>query len=443
MKVEILHMSKQEQSRSEVIRLYIEGHIKQSVAAKRIDVSTRQVRRIAKEYRQHGAKALIHGNRGKVSNRKIRDEIKLRSLALVRSHYHDFGPTFAAEKLLEKHEINVSSETLRQWMISDGIWKPKNKKVQRNHPTRERRPRMGELIQIDGTPHDWFEGKAAKCTLMVFIDDATSKLLDLQFYPTEGTQAYMEGLRRYIKAYGRPVALYSDRHSSLTVNTVDAQSGEQLTQFGRALKTLDIEHIKANSPQAKGRVERANLTLQDRLLKEMRLEGISNIEEGNAFLATYMEKHNQKFAVLPAFEEEANRPVLHSEEELNLIFSKHHKRKLSKNLALQYNNTIYQVNIKGIGYAMRGSTITICEAFDGSVSLLYKGKSLQYTTFKRGDKIPEPVSEKSINQTVNQAIIKQTKRVNYKPKPDHPWRKSTTQKRIILSGAKADISTLR
>lgn len=443
MKAELLHMSVQEQSRSEVIRLHIEGHIKQKTAAKRMGVSTRQVRRIAKEYRHHGAKALMHGNRGKVSNRKIEDETKLRSLALVRRHYHDFGPTFAAEKLVERHDIKVSSETLRQWMISDGIWKSKSKKVQRNHPIRERRPRMGELIQVDGTPHDWFEGKAAKCTLMVFIDDATSKLLDLQFYPTEGTRAYMEGLRRYIKAYGRPVALYSDRHSSLTVNTVDAQSGSQLTQFGRALKTLDIEHIKANSPQAKGRVERANLTLQDRLLKEMRLEGISSIEEGNAFLAKYMEKHNQKFAVLPASDEDANRPVLHSQEELDLIFSKHHKRKLSKNLALQYNNTTYQVNIKGIGYAMRGSMLTICEAFDGSVSLLYKGKPLQYTTFKRGDKIPDPVNEKSINQVVNQAMIEQSKRAKYKPNVDHPWRKSITQNRTFLSGAKADISTLR
>jgi len=436
-------MSDQEQSRAEIICLYIEGHIKQKTAAKRIGLSTRQIRRQAKEYRLHGAKALIHGNRGKVSNRKIRDDIKHRALALVRKKYYDFGPTFAAEKLLEKHDISVSSETLRQWMISDGIWKPKNKKKQTNHPTRERRPRMGELVQIDGTPHDWFEGRSAKCSLIVFIDDATSQLLDLQFYPSEGTQAYMEGLRRYLKAYGRPVALYSDRHSSLTVNTVDAASGEQLTQFGRALKTLDIEHIKANSPQAKGRVERANLTLQDRLLKEMRLEGISNIEEGNAFLARYMAKHNQKFAVLPASDEDANRPVLHSEEELDLIFSKHSKRKLSKNLALQYNNTIYQVNIKGIGYAMRGSTITICEAFDGTVTLLYKGKTLQYSTFKRGEKVPEPVSEKSINQVVDQTLQKQSQRTDYKPSPDHPWRKSATQKRTFLSGGKADISTLR
>jgi len=162
MKAELLHMSEQEQSRTEVIGLYVEGYIKQHIAAKRMGLGTRQVRRLAKEYRQHGAKALIHGNRGKVSNRKIRDEVKLRALSLVREFYYDFGPTFAAEKLLEKHDINVSSETLRQWMISDGIWKPKNKKKQGNHPTRERRPRMGELVQIDGTPHDWFEGRSAK-----------------------------------------------------------------------------------------------------------------------------------------------------------------------------------------------------------------------------------------------------------------------------------------
>ena len=176
-------MSEQEQSRTEVIRLYVEGYIKQHVAAKRMRLGTRQVRRLSKDYRLHGAKALIHGNRGKVSNRKIRDEIKYRSLALVRDNYHDFGPTFAAEKLLENHAINISSETLRQWMISDGIWQPKNKKKEQSHPMRERRPRMGELVQIDGTPHDWFEGRSAKCSLIVFIDDATSRLLDLQFYP--------------------------------------------------------------------------------------------------------------------------------------------------------------------------------------------------------------------------------------------------------------------
>jgi len=199
MKAERIEMSHQEQSRSEVIRLYVEGYIKQKDAARRMNLTTRQVRRLARKYRQHGACALIHGNRGKASNRKIREEVKQQALALVRQHYPDFGPTFASEKLSEEHSISVSSETLRQWMIADGLWTPKRKKQPAAHPMRERRPCVGELVQIDGSPHDWFEGRAPKCTLIVFIDDATSQLLDLQFYPAETTQAYMSSLKRYLK----------------------------------------------------------------------------------------------------------------------------------------------------------------------------------------------------------------------------------------------------
>jgi len=409
-----------------------------------MNLTTRQVRRLARKYRQHGACALIHGNRGKASNRKIREEVKQQALALVRQHYPDFGPTFASEKLSEEHSISVSSETLRQWMIADGLWTPKRKKQPAVHPMRERRPCVGELVQIDGSPHDWFEGRAPKCTLIVFIDDATSQLLDLQFYPAETTQAYMSSLKRYLKLYGRPVALYSDRHSVFTINTPDAQSGEQLTQFGRALKTLDIESIPANSPQAKGRVERVNQTLQDRLVKEMRLAGINSMEEGNAFLEQYREKHNRKFAVKPANDHDAHRLVLQDEQELDLIFSIHHKRKLSKNLSMQYNNTVYQLKIKGIGYAMRGAWVTVCEAFDGTITVLYNGKKQDYETYKRGEK-PRPVAdEKTINQAVDQAIIKQ--QTSNKPKPDHPWRKPALPRhknRTFLSGAKADISTLR
>jgi len=404
------------------------------------------VRRLAREYRLRGINALIHGNRGKVSNRKIRETTKQQGIALVRQHYPDFGPTFATEKLAEQHGITVSSETLRQWMISDGLWQSKRKKKAASHPMRERRPRVGELVQIDGSPHDWFEGRAAKCTLIVFIDDASSRLLDLQFHPTETTQAYMDSLKRYLKRYGRPVALYSDRHSIFKVNVADATSGEQITQFGRALKTLDVESISANSPQAKGRVERANQTLQDRLIKEMRLAGISSMAEGNAFLEQYMQHHNRKFAVQPASGDDAHRGVLHDERELDLIFSIHHKRKLTKDLNLQYHNTVYQLKVKGIGYAMRGASVTVCESFDGKVMLLYKGKEQQYETYKRGEK-PQPVAnEKTINQAVDQVIKKQKSRSKYKPSITHPWRKSIlpkTQKRTFLSGAKPDISTLR
>ena len=446
MKAEILQMSQQEQARSEVMRLYNDGYIKQKEAARRMGLSTRQVRRISKAYRLRGCHALVHGNRGRASNRKIGVETKQQALALVTQHYSDFGPTFASEKLAEKHGITVSVETLRQWMIELGVWTSKCKRQQRNHPMRERRPRFGELVQIDGSPHDWFEGRSPKCTLIVFIDDATSQLLDLQFSPSETTQAYMTSLRRYLKHHGRPVALYSDRHSIFTVNKEDSVSGEQVTQFGRALKTLDIEAIKANSPQAKGRVERANQTLQDRLVKEMRLAGIANIEEGNNFLTEYMQMHNSKFAVKAASDEDAHRPVLHSEEELDLIFSIHHKRKLTKDLSLQYNNTVYQLTIKGIGYAMRGTIVTVCEDFTGKVTVLYQGKVQAYATYKRGEK-PQPVAdEKTINQLVAQTIETQKTRPKYKPDIDHPWRKATlppSQKRTLLNCRKEDISTLR
>jgi len=370
-----------------------------------------------------------------VSNRKIRETIKQQAIALVRQYYPDFGPTFAAEKLAEQHGITVSSETLRQWMISDGLWQSKRKKKSASHPMRERRPRIGELVQIDGSPYDWFEGRTAKCTLIVFIDDASSRLLDLQFHPTETTQAYMDSLKRYIKRYGRPVALYSDRHSIFKVNAEDAISGEQITQFGGALKTLDIESIPANSPQAKGRVERANQTLQDRLIKEMRLVGISSMAEGKALLEQYMQQHNRKFAVQPASNDDAHRSVLHDEREIDLIFSIHHKRKLTKGLNLQYNNTVYQLKIKGIGYAMRGAAITVCESFDGKVTLLYKGKEQQYKTYSRGEKPQPVVNEKTINQAVDQVIKKQKSRSKYKPSITHPWRKPIlpkTQKRTFL-----------
>lgn len=445
MKAEILTMSRKEQDRAEVIRQVIDGCIKQKEAAKRLGISTRQVRNLAHAYRLSGGAGLIHGNRGRESNRKIREEIRQSAVALVRERYRDFGPTFAHEKLTEDDGFSLSVETLRQWMISDVLWHPKSKKHKREHQIRERRPCVGEMIQIDGSPHDWFEGRASKCTLIVFIDDATSRLLEVRFFPSETTEAYMTCLKRYLVRYGRPVSFYSDKHSVFRVNQEDAESGEQFTQFGRALKTLDIEAIHANSPQAKGRVERANQTLQDRLIKEMRLAGVSNVEEGNAFLASYMEKHNRKFSVQPASDADAHRPVLHNQQELDLILSLHGKRKLSKNLTLQYNNVLYQINIQGIGYAMRGATVTVCEDFQGNVTLLYKGKVLAYKTWIRGEAPPAIRDSKEINQAVDQTIRSQEQRKAWKPAPDHPWRKlelGHPQKRKFLSGTKPEISTL-
>jgi len=422
MGADLFMMNKKERERLVIIHQRLSGQIQAQVAAKQLGLSGRQFRRVMADYRQDGEQGLIHKARGKPSNRKIDSDIQQRAIAIVRQHYPDFTPTFAHEKLTEEHGFTFSVETLRQWMIHKGLWSAKSKKHKRVHQLREPRPCVGELVQIDGSPHDWFEGRAPKCTLIVFIDDATSRLVELRFVPAETTEAYMTCLRSYLNRYGRPVALYSDKHSVFRVNQEDAQSGEQLTQFGRALKTLDIEGIHANTPQAKGRVERANKTLQDRLVKEMRLAGISSMEEGNAFLAQYMEKHNTKFAKQPTSTTNVHRPVLHNKEELDLIFSIHTTRKLSKNLTAQYNNTLYQMKIKGIGYAMRGAHVTMCEDFKGKVTILYNGKPLNYEPFKRGEKIPPVADDKTINHTVHQAMEKQKTRTNYKPPADHPWR---------------------
>jgi len=445
MAAEVILMSGKEQARSEVLRLYVEGHIKQKEVARRLGLSTRQVRNLVRAYRRDGAAGLVHGHRGRPSNRRLREEVKQAALALVRERYADFGPTLAHEKLTEEYGFSMSDETLRQWMIADGLWQPKSRKLKRHHPIRERRPRTGELIQIDGSPHDWFEGRAPKCTLIAFIDDATSQIMEMRFVPAETTDAYMQCLHRYLERHGRPVALYSDKHSIFRVNQEDAESGEMLTQFGRALKTLDIEAIHANTPQAKGRIERLFHTLQNRLVKEMRLKGISSIQEANAFLPEYMQDHNRKFAINPASGEDAHRKVLHTNEELALILSIHHKRKLSKNLTLQYRNTLYQIHTQGIGYAMRGATVTVCEHFDGSITLLYQGKALDYEAWKRGEAPPAITDSKQINQTVDQTIKQQKQRKAWKPAPDHPWRKpvaAAPQKRKFLSGTKPEISTL-
>ena len=222
------------------------------------------------------------------------------AIAIVREHYQDFGPTLACEYLIERHDIRVSCEALRQMMINAGLWKDRDARRPRPYQPRYRRDCRGELIQVDGSKHWWFEDRGPQCTLLVYIDDATSELMHLKMVESESTFSYMDATREYIERHGKPVALYSDKHSVFRNNTASAK-GDGMTHFGRAMETLNIEIICANSPQAKGRVERANATLQDRLVKAMRLEGIATIAEANAFLPTYMAQHNTRFAK-PAFD---------------------------------------------------------------------------------------------------------------------------------------------
>lgn len=419
---ELLTLSHQELDRAQVIRAVIARQITQAQAAGQLELSTRQIKRLVRRYRTHGAAGLASRHRDRPSNNRIADDVKAHYLALVRQHYPDFGPTFAHEKLVEAHGFGYSVETLRQWLIADGLWQTRASHAPRPFHMRQRRPCRGELVQIDGSPHDWFEGRAPRCTLIVFIDDATGQLLALRFANAETTEAYMTVLRDYMATHGRPVSLYSDRHSIFRVNAPDREG--ELTQFSRALKTLDIEAIHARTPQAKGRVERANQTLQDRLVKGMRLAGIHSIEAANAWLPGFMADYNQRFAVEPHNTQDAHRPVLHSAGELDFILCLQYQRTVSKNLTLQCHNRLYQIINQGHGYRLRHSTVTVCETFDGATAVLHKGKPLDYTCWHKDD-APPLADDKEINAVVEQAKDKQSRRQPWKPAPDHPWRQYT------------------
>ena len=259
--MELLSMSHPELARLEACQRLQAGLLTQAEAARQLALSERHVRRLLSRYRRVGPAGLQSRRRGRPSNRRVPADRLSRAIELVRERYPDFGPTFANEKLREVHDLHLSTETLRQAMITAGLWQAKRKPHRQVHVPRERRPCFGELVQIDGSPHDWFEGRAMRCSLIVFIDDASSALLALRFVPVESTWAYFEVLRDYLADYGRPLALYSDRHSIFRAATSESAIRKD-TQFGRALKDLDIELLCANSPQAKGRVERANRTLQ-------------------------------------------------------------------------------------------------------------------------------------------------------------------------------------
>lgn len=343
MSKEIISMSLKELDRLQIIRDSVSRQIAQEQAADRIGISIRQVKRLVQRYRIEGPQGLISRRRGQRPNNAFTSEFRTFVISLVRDKYPDFGPTFACEKLREIHGLALSAETLRKWMVEEGLWRERRRKIARIYQRRQRRPCYGELIQIDGSPHDWFEERGPRCTLIVFIDDATSALMALRFAPAETTRAYMETLRDYLDKYGRPLALYSDRHSIFRVNNPEREG--ELTQFTRAIKTLGIEPIHANSPQAKGRVERANQTLQDRLVKELRLRNISDIESANLWLSEFVKDYNSRFASIPRENGNAHREILHSPEELNYILCYQSRRVLSKNLTFQYKTSAYQIGV--------------------------------------------------------------------------------------------------
>jgi hypothetical protein len=306
----VFSMSRAEIDRLHVLRDVIGERISAREAAQLMRVTPRQVFRLLKVYRADGPSALLSKRRGKPSNRSYPSIVRTEALALIKANYADFGPTLAAEKLAERHGLCLGVETVRRWMLAEGIWKDRRQRLKPVHQPRHRRDCVGELIQIDGSEHWWFEDRGPQCTLLVFIDDATSRLMHLRFVESESTFDYFLAARTYLQRYGKPVAFYSDKHATFRVNKTGAVGGDGMTQFGRALHELNIDIICANSSQAKGRVERANLTLQDRLVKELRLAGISTIEAGNGFLPAFMEDYNRHFAKAQMLDAAALRELL-------------------------------------------------------------------------------------------------------------------------------------
>jgi hypothetical protein len=409
----LLTMSPKELSRLEVMQRLKDKRLIQKEAALLLGLSIRQIKRLWQKYQKQAAQGLISKRRGQASNNRIDAGVSQRALDLIKKKYADFGPTLAHEKLTEVHKVTLSRESVRKLMIAEGLWKPRRAKKGAVHQMRERRACFGELVQIDGSDHAWFEERGERCTLLVYIDDATGKLLELLFVPDETFFAYCEASRHYFERYGKPVAFYSDKHGVFRVNIQQPLgAGSGMTQFGRAMQELDIQIICANSPQAKGRVERANQTLQDRLVKELRLRKIATLVAGNQYLPEFCEDFNRRFAVPARSTHDAHRPLLKTEN-LDLILTRQDTRLLSKNLTVQFNKVIYQIQANRPDYALRNAQVTICENAKGVITILYKNKPLAYTIYKKLSRQAEVVDTKNINQ-----VIQSSK----PPAQDHPWR---------------------
>ena len=393
----VLSMSDGELRRLEVLRDVDRGGLPVGAAAQLLERSERQVWRLLKAFRAEGAPGLISKKRGRPSNRKTSEAIRSAVLWIVRQNYADFGPTLAAEKLAGEHGFAFSSETLRKWMIAEGLWLDRKQRRRRVHQPRHRRECVGELVQVDGCEHWWFEDRGPQCTLLVFVDDATSRLMHLQFVESESTFAYFHAARAYLEAWGKPVAFYSDKHGVFRVNHPGALGGDGMTQFGRALHALNIDIICANSSPAKGRVERAHKTLQDRLVKELRLAGAASLAQGNALLPGFIADYNVRFAKLPANSKDLHRP-LRDGDDLEDAFAWKEERTLSQALTLQHDKVLFIVEPSEQAKTAIGKRVTVVDYPDGRLSIRYRGVELAYRTF---DKI----------QQVDQGAIADNKRL--------------------------------
>jgi hypothetical protein len=375
-------MSSKELGRVGVLQDLEAGRIAATDAGLALALSGRQVFRLLRAFRSDGAQGLVSRHRGRPSNRRYPEDIRSLVLAIVRERYTDFGPTLAAEKLAEVHDLSLSRETLRQWMVAEGLWFDRKARLRPVHQPRPRRDCLGELVQVDGSEHWWFEARGPQCTLLVFIDDATSRLMHLKMVETESTFDYFRATREYLEMHGKPVAFYSDKHGVFHVNAAGATEGDGMTQFGRALDALNIDIICANTPQAKGRVERANKTLQDRLVKELRLQGVSTIAIANELLPGFLTDYNARFAKTPRNDKDIHRPLCEGDD-LDEIFAWREERTVSNSLTLQYDKVLFLLEPTEISRGLRRKRVTVVDYPDGRLAIQYNGIDLPYSPFDK------------------------------------------------------------
>ena len=427
---EIIELSMREIDRLRVIRDVLDERILQCQAAKQLKRSPRQVRRLCRRVAAQGARGIRHGLRGKPSNHQLAPGLRERALKLVAAHYHDFGPTFANEKLLERHGLDLSTYALRQSMVEEGLWHPKRHKPF-HRAWRPRRSCVGELVQLDGSEHDWFEGRGPRCTLIPFVDDATSGVSFGRFAKAEDTLTLMRLAEAYLRRYGRPQAFYVDRDSIYKVNRQasideDLRDEQPMTQFTRAMKELGIDVICAYSPQAKGRVERGFKTHQHRLVRELRLAGVSSIEDANRFLDQgYFDSHNARFSVEPANATDAHRKLL-PEHRLDQILSLRSERTVFNDYTLRYVNKFFQILEHQPVRVKPGDKVLVEVRLDGTTHLRFKDT---YLNFKPIDKRPYQPHLQARPSQGKQYADPRIKGVGSIPAKDHPWR------RLFLHGS--------
>lgn len=420
-------LTPEERERFDCLKACIKGDLTNAEAAARLGLKKRQVQNLKQAVKKHKEVGVVHGNRGSPSGRAADEETVKAAIAFLQKKKHrDFGPTFAQEQLHKGGVATLSVESVRTLMIKGGLWSSKPRRGPAIHRAwRERRPLVGELVQFDGSYHNWLENGEMEC-LLGAIDDATSTIMRAVFDDNEGIHAVFRFWWAYIITYGLPAAIYLDKFSTYKINHKNAvDNTEMMTQFERAMGTLGITVICANSPEAKGRVERLFGTLQDRLVKELRLAGIKNIKDANRFLAEiYLTDHNKRFAVSARQTGDAHRTLTKElTARLPSIFSVQSERTVTNDFTLRFKNQWFQLGAIQDTTVYKKETVTIEEWLDGTIHVRLNDTYLHYTVIGKHERAARP-----------RVTALTRERPRWKPPADHPWRKE------VARGAEKKIS---